>query len=106
METRIPGEESVGKPATDGGKHDPDAAVQAGKGGGTHKVAKARPAVPEAKVERPDTLRPPEAAVNLSGEITYDEAMAQLAAGTLKRSVLTEQGWVFKPPVEPPRGAR
>lgn len=35
-----------------------------------------------------------ESAPAASATPTYDEAMAQRAAGTLKRSVLTEKGWV------------
>lgn len=70
-----------------------DKAIEAGRSGGTHKVAKPKPVVPPSKVQG-DPERPATAAVNAKKEMSYAEAMKLLAAGELKRSVLTDQGWV------------
>jgi len=78
----------------------PDAAVAAAQTGGTHKVTRPKPQVPPSPVKG-DPHRPQGTGVNAKPTMTYDEAMAALEAGTLKKSVLTEQGWVAVPKAIP-----
>ena len=82
---------------------DADKAIIAGKAGGTHKVAKHPPveSLPQSKVKG-DPDRPRDMPVNAKGEVKYEDAMKALQAGTLKRSVLTERGWVVAPGRKPP----
>lgn len=93
---RKPGTEEVAQPeaqATEAGESNVDAAIEAAQRGMTHKVAKAKPVVPASKVKG-DPERPKSAPVNAAKEMSYADAMKALAAGELKRSVLTERGWV------------
>lgn len=92
-----------GIPAQAPGEPNPDAAVAAAQRGQAHKVPKGRAAVPPAP-ERGDPERPKKAAVNQEPEMTYAQAMKLLEAGELKRSVLTEQGWVVAPTKKAPPG--
>lgn len=82
-------------------EHDENAAIAAAQSGGTHKVAKPRPAAPKSPVVG-DPARPKDAVVNQREEMSYDEAMKLLAEGKLTRSVLTEQGWVAVTKTPPP----
>lgn len=77
---------------------DPDAAIAAGQRGGTHKVQKHPDpeTLPKSDVQG-DPDAGPDAPVNAQKEMSYDEAMKLLSAGKLKRSVLTERGWVVAP---------
>lgn len=103
---RKPGEDTnQGSPGQEQGASDPDAAIAAGRRGGTHRVAKPRDPVAPSRVKG-DPERPKTAAVNAKPEISYAEAMAAQAAGTLTRSVLTEKGWVTASPKVIPAGAR
>lgn len=124
MKKRKPGE------AAPDAESDVDAAIAAGKAGGTHRIAKQHPNPGPSKVKG-DPERPPEAAVNARREMSYDQAMKGLAAReelevlkrlasptdeqrlrmaalskiALTRNVLTERGWVCVNR-EPPSMAR
>ena len=94
-------------PGQEAGVSDVDAAIDAGARGRAHKVEKPRPPVAPAKIVGPlDDQRPKSAPVNSKREMSYAEAMRAHDAGTLERSVLTEQGWVFPKAREIPKGAR
>jgi hypothetical protein len=79
-------------------QHNVDAALQAAASGGTHRVKKHGLAPPAPLAD--DPMRPEGVGVNAKAEISYDEAMAMLASGELKRTILTPDGWVCPP--EPP----
>jgi len=72
-----------------------DAALEAGQQGKTHKVSKhPDPAtLPKSQVQG-DPERPGDTPVNTKPEMKYADAMRLLDEGKLKRSVLTDQGWV------------
>lgn len=104
-----------------------DAAIAAGRAGGTHKVVKPRSPVAPSKIQG-DPERPADAPVNQDREMPYDEAMkrlqdrqdldalkalgnpndadrkrmAELEKTALRRNVLTDQGWVVVPGRLPP----
>lgn len=59
-----------------GNTSDPEAAIVAAQQGRARRVLKPKPQVPEAVVERPDTLRPLDAPVNAKREMSYEDAMA------------------------------
>lgn len=101
---RKPGEEPRAPAAAPQSEASDDAAIDAGQAGGTHRVAKHPPAdaLPKSKVKG-DPQRPKTAAVNAKKEMPYAEAMKLREAGTLKRSVLTDQGWVV--PIDQPNPA-
>lgn len=92
-----------GIPAQAPGESDVDEAINAAQQGKAHKVAKARAPVQPAP-EKGDPARPAKAAVNQDPEMTYAKAMQLLEKGELKRSVLTEQGWVVAPSKKVPPG--
>lgn len=58
-----------------GNTSDPEAAIVAAQQGRARRVLKPKPIVPEAVVERPDTLRPLDAPVNAKREMSYEDAM-------------------------------
>ena len=94
-------------PGQEAGASDVNAAIDAGSRGRAHKVAKPRPPVAPAKLPKIlDDTRGKEAPVNSKREMSYAEAMAAHDAGTLERSALTEQGWVFPKAREIPKGAK
>jgi len=76
-------------------QHSVDAALEAAATGRTHRVRKHRDAPPAPTVD--DPIRPPGVGINTRAGVSYDEAMAMLAAGTLTKSVLTPEGWVCPP---------
>lgn len=102
---RKPGtEEMLHETAADAGatESNVDEAIALAQSGKARKVAKPKPVVQPSKV-RGDPDRPKSAAVNSKAQMSYADAMKALAAGTLKRSVLTERGWVAvnrEPPVQ------
>lgn len=100
---RTPG--NAGRPGTEGGRSDPDAAIAAGRAGKAHKVEKPKKAVPASRIKG-DPERPQTMPVNAKAEVSYADAMAQRNAGTLARSVLTDQGWVTPLPNPVPAGAK
>lgn len=103
-------------------EHDVDKALAAGSEGKAHKVVKPKPVAPPSRV-RGDPERPAEAAVNAKREMPYDEAMKAHDAAkelirlqeldnptdaqrarmealepiAMKKSILTERGWVAMP---------
>jgi hypothetical protein len=83
---------------TAGGESNVDEAIEQAQSGRARKIAKPKPVVPASKVKG-DPERPPEAAVNQKREMPYAEAMKLRAEGKLKRSVLTELGWVTPSPL-------
>lgn len=83
------------------GESDVDAAIAAGKAGGTHKVEKPKPRVPKSGVVGDPERPKKDDNVNARPEMSYQEAMEKLAKGELKRSVLTDQGWVSVPKATP-----
>lgn len=85
---------------------DIDAALEAGAAGGTHRIVKPKPEVGPARLPRPDPTRTQSAAVNQAPAMSYDEAMDALARGELKRSTLTERGWVAVAQEPPPENKR
>lgn len=85
---QVPGE----APNPEDTTHSVDAALEAAATGRTHRVKKHREAPPTPTVD--DPMRPAGVGVNARAEIPYDEAMAMLEAGTLKKPVLTPEGWV------------
>jgi hypothetical protein len=96
MERPMPRTEAVQVPGeTADTSHSVDAALEAAARGGTHRVKKHRDAPPAPTVD--DPLREPGVGINAKPGMSYDEAMAAFKAGTLTRSVLTEQGWVCPP---------
>jgi len=68
-----------------GSTSDPEAAIIMGQQGRARRVLKPKPQVPEAVVERPDTLRPLDAPVNAKREMSYEDAMALLGRAAVLR---------------------
>jgi hypothetical protein len=87
-DVQVPGETANHEDTT----HSVDAALEAAATGRTHRVKKHREAPPTPTVD--DPMRPAGVGINARTEISYDEAMAMLKAGTLAKSVLTPEGWV------------
>lgn len=101
-----PGEELSRPPlAEEPGESNVDEAIAAAQSGRARRIAKPKPEVEPSPIKG-DPERPASAPVNAKREMSYADAMAELDAGTLKRSVLTEKGWVQPPNPEPPKGAR
>lgn len=118
-----------GEPAVDT-ESNVEAAIAAGKSGGTHKIAKQHPNPGPSKVKG-DPERPATAAVNARREMSVAQAMkglearrelddlrglsnptdeqrmrmTELSKVALTRNVLTEEGWVCVDRT-PPAGAR
>ena len=93
-DVQVPGETANHEDTT----HSVDAALEAAATGRTHRVKKHREAPPTPTVD--DPIRPAGVGINRRSEMSYEDAMARLDAGTLPHSVLTPQGWVCPP--EPP----
>lgn len=85
---------------------DVDEAIALAQSGQARPIIKPRASAPVASFHRPDPGRPPNAAVNQAPAMSYADAMAASAAGTLRRSVLTERGWVAVQKAPPPESKR
>jgi hypothetical protein len=102
-----PGESpGAGLAAQAPGESDPDAAIeQVQSGGGARRIARPRAAVPPAKVNQVDSLRPKAMPVNQKTEMSYEDAMKLHKSGEQTRAILTPQGWLA-PPMKTPQHAK
>lgn len=88
------------------GESDIDEAIALAQSGQARPITKERAPVAPAVVSRPDSERPPTAAVNQKPQMSYADAVAAHKAGKLDRSVLTEKGWVAVERKGPPENKR
>lgn len=72
---------------------DPDAAVDAGRGGSARHIAKPRVAIAPAVLLKPDDTRTDNAPINAKQTTTMDAAIALDRKAKLQRPVMTESGW-------------